>query len=83
MPRMAMSSWSEPARFIGDIRAHLLAIDPTQIGQFSQDGNTAISQVSLDFACKSCHGTGGIAESLSDQELMATANQYHTKTVAP
>jgi len=83
MPRMAMSAWSEPARFIGDIRAHLLAIDPTQIGQFSQDGNTAISQVSLDFACKSCHGTGGIAESLSDQELMATANQYHTKPVAP
>jgi len=47
--------------------AHLWAIDPDAISQFSEDGKEAISQVSLDFACKSCHRTGGAATVKTDE----------------
>lgn len=72
MPRVTKSAQGDAEKFTGDIRTHLMAIDPNQIGQFSEDGSTALSELGLDFACKSCHGT-----SFDDATLQAEANGYH------
>jgi hypothetical protein len=64
------------ARFTGDGRAHLMAIDPAQKGQFSPDGLTSLSQISLDYACKSCHIPGGGMEK-TDEALLQMATNYH------
>ncbi len=78
MPRVTKSALGDPERFTGDIRTHLMAIDPLQIGQFSEDGSVALSQLSLDFACRSCHSEGGDATVKTDEELIAGAVGYHT-----
>jgi hypothetical protein len=78
MPRIVKSAWGNAEKFTGDIRAHIMAIDPTQVGQFSEDGKTSKSQIALDFACKQCHTPGAAAEK-SDEELIETATGYHTK----
>ena len=76
MPRIVKSAWGDPATFTGDIRTHLMAIDPNQIGQFSEDGKSALSQISLDYACRHCHVEGkGFPK--TDDELKATASGYH------
>lgn len=79
MPRITKSAVGNAAKFTGDIRTHMMAIDPDQIGQFSEDGNTALSQLGLDFSCKSCHVAGGTASVLSDAELIRTAAYYHAR----
>ena len=77
MPRIVKTAWGDAAKFTGDIRTHLMAIDPNQVGQFSADGTTALSQISLDFACRHCHiPDSGMAK--TDEELKAAANGYHT-----
>ena len=78
MPRIIKSAWGDTAKFTGDIRTHLMAIDPTQVGQFSEDGLTAKSQISLDFACKSCHVPGSTLEK-SDEDLIKMATGYHAQ----
>ena len=76
MPRIVKTAWGDPDTFTGDIRTHLMAIDPNQIGQFSEDGKTALSQIGLDFACRHCHVQGkGFPK--TDEELTAAANGYH------
>lgn len=77
MPRLVKSAVGDASRFTGDIRAHLMAIDVTQVSQFSEDGKTASSQISLDFACKQCHIPGRGTEK-TDQELIDMATNYHT-----
>ena len=77
MPRIVKSAVGDPATYTGDIRAHLWPIDPTAVSQFSVDGKTAISQVSLDFSCKSCHRQGGTATVKTDEELKGLAIGYH------
>ena len=67
------------AESAGDIRAQLWAIDPYAISQFSEDGYAAISQNSLDFACRSCHRAGGTAMPRSDEELNNEAIDYHSR----
>ena len=77
MPRLVQSAWGAPELFSGDIRTHLMAIDPNQIGQFSEDGKTVLSQISLDFACRHCHlPNTGLAK--TDQELIQAATDYHS-----
>jgi hypothetical protein len=78
MPRVTKSAVGDASKFTGDIRTHLMAIDPTQIGQFTEDGSAALSQLGLDFACRSCHVEGGMATSKSDEELIDKATDYHT-----
>jgi hypothetical protein len=80
MPRITMSAWGVPEKFTGDIRTHIMAIDPLQIGQFSEDGATALSQIGLDFACRHCHGAGLGAER-TDEELINAAVDYHARSV--
>jgi hypothetical protein len=78
MPRIAKTAWGNADKFTGDIRVHLMAIDPTQVGQFSEDGLVAFSQISLDFACRSCHVEGGKATVKTDDQLLETASGYHS-----
>jgi hypothetical protein len=76
MPRVTMSAWGDATKFTGDIRTHLMAIDPEQIGQFSEDGTQALSQIGLDFACRRCHVEGGVATTKTDEELIEKAVGY-------
>ena len=54
-----------------------MAIDSTQIDQFSEDGKTVLSQVGLNFACRHCHVESGKASPKSDEELIERATGYH------
>jgi hypothetical protein len=77
MPRVTQSAVGDPERFSGDMRTHLMAIDPNQIEQFSEDGTMALSQLGLNFVCRQCHVEGGDAGPRSDEELIDAANGYH------
>lgn len=77
MPRIAKSAVGDASKFTGDIRTHLMAIDPDQVGQFSEDGSVALSQISLDFACRHCHVEGGAATPKTDEQLIDKATGYH------
>jgi len=78
MPKMVKSALGDPERFTGDIRTHLMDIDPFQVGQFTEDGSESLSQISLDFACRHCHNENGIGDVKTDEELISGAYQYHT-----
>lgn len=82
MPRITKNAVGNPAGFTGDIRTHLMAIDPAQIGQFSEDGSVALSQLSLDFACRHCHWEDGRGRPKTDEELLETAVNYHAVPTA-
>jgi formate-dependent nitrite reductase cytochrome c552 subunit len=79
MPRVTKSAVGNAAKFTGDIRTHLMAIDPTQVSQFSEDGKFTLSQIGLDFACKSCHVENGTALVYTDQELKEMSYNYHAR----
>ncbi len=81
MPRVSKSALGDPEMFTGDIRTHLMAIDPQQVGQFNEEGDVALSQLSLDFACRSCHNPNGSALEKSDEELIDMATEYHSLPV--
>jgi nitrate reductase cytochrome c-type subunit len=78
MPRVTKSAVGDPERFTGDIRTHLMAIDPTQVSQFTEDGIVALSQLSLDFSCRGCHfSPDGRAPIVEDAGLIEGATGYH------
>jgi hypothetical protein len=77
MPRVTKSALGDPEKFTGDIRTHLMAIDPNQIEQFNEDGTLALSQLGLNFACRHCHIEDGKASPKTDEELMDAANGIH------
>lgn len=79
MPKIVKTATGDARKFQGDIRTHLMAIDPEQIGQFSEDGKTSLSQVGLDFACRHCHVEGGKASPKTDEQLTEGATGYHEK----
>ncbi len=81
MPRVTKSALGDAAKFTGDIRTHLMAIDPDQIEQFNEEGTIALSQLGLNFACRTCHVDGGSASPMSDEDLQAMAAGYHTPPV--
>ncbi len=80
MPRLIQSAWGVSERFTADIRTHVVAIDPEQVAQFSEDGTTAYSQISLDFACRQCH-ISNTALALDDETLKNAAREYHTSSI--
>ncbi len=83
MPRVTKSAVGNAEMFTGDIRTHLMGIDPTQIGQFTEDGSVALSELGLDFACRSCHVEGGTATVKTDAELIDKAFGYHDRPDTP
>lgn len=78
MPPAVKSAWGEEAQFRGDMRSHLMGIDAAQIGQFSEDGTTSLSQIGLNFACRQCHGAG-LGMPRTDEELLQAASGYHDR----
>ncbi len=60
------------------MRTHVVAIDPRKISQFNEDGSLATGQISLDYACRHCHGT-----TKSDAELLTAASGYHANPCNP
>lgn len=89
MPRIVKTAWGDEAKFSGDIRTHLMAIDPSQIDQFTtvtaEDGSEkqyANSQIGLNFACRHCHLPDTIM-AMDDQTLINAAYNYHQKPVEP
>ena len=83
MPRVTKSAVGNADMFTGDIRTHLMGIDATQIEQFSEDGSVALSEIGLDFACRSCHVDGGSATVKTDDELIDKAFGYHDRPASP
>lgn len=75
MPRIIRSAAGDAGRFIGDIRTHGVAIDAGQQAQFTQNGQVTVARISLDFACKQCHGV--TASARPDEQLQAAARGYH------
>jgi hypothetical protein len=79
MPRLVKTAWGDAAKFTGDIRTHLMAIDPNLVNTFTEEGALTTGQIGLDWACKHCHG-GGMASDKTDEELQEAARGYHTLT---
>ena len=89
MPRIVKSAWGDQAKFTGDIRSHLMAINPGQIDQFytvtGADGaehTYSYSEIGLNFACRQCHVPGTGLER-DDQTLINAAYNYHEKPAEP
>ena len=78
MPRIVMSAVGDAEKFTGDIRTHLMRINPQQIEQFTEDGSASLSEIGLNFACRHCHGV--TASEKTDEELIEKATDYHTPT---
>lgn len=76
MPNLGVVAWSDAAKFSGDIRTHLMAIDAAQANQVGADGKLH-PQIALNTACRSCHG-----EALPEDMLLAMAQGYHTPPAA-
>jgi hypothetical protein len=89
MPKIVKTAWGDPAKFTGDIRTHLMAIDPTLIEQYytvkDDQGNEktyANSQISLNSACRHCHVPDS-PQAKEDAVLLEAATGYHSPPVAP
>lgn len=78
MPRLIQSGSANLQAFTADFRTHVVAIDPRMPHQYKDDGTLASGQISLDYACRRCHGT-----TKSDVELQAAAIGYHAAPAAP
>jgi hypothetical protein len=77
MPRLIKSAWADTQTYRGDVRSHVMSINPFQITQ-SDDGDPVSAPISLDFACRQCH-IGGTASEKTDQELIDMAVGYHAR----
>jgi predicted CXXCH cytochrome family protein len=72
MPHMIQSGSANAQGFMGDMATHVVAIDPRLTSQFNADGSLASGQISLDYACRHCHGS-----TKSEAELQVAAGGYH------
>jgi hypothetical protein len=77
MPRVTKSAVGDAEAFTGDIRTHLMAINPRGVSQFDEAGEFSQPYLSLEFACKSCHHEGGRGGVVPDERLIEVATGYH------
>ena len=79
MPKVTKSALGDPERYTGDIRTHLMAIDPDLVEQFVETDDGLISEpaLSLNFACRHCHNPEGLGPEVTDEELQEAARGYH------
>ncbi|MBW7882978.1 MAG: hypothetical protein H3C34_10130 [Caldilineaceae bacterium] len=82
MPRVTKSAVGDLARFSGDIRTHLMAINPNATSQFDKEGAFAQPYLALDFACKGCHNEDGRGPVLEDARLIDVAIGFHDRDLA-
>ena len=81
LPRMVKTAWGDPAKFIGDIHSHQVAITTTRSDQLVTTGEEqtyVIAPTGLNYACRQCHGSGR-ATAKTDEELQAVAEGYHNQ----
>jgi ribosomal protein L44E len=78
MPHTIQSAWADPQTYRGDVRTHVMAINPFQISQTGAAGDPVAAPISLDFACRQCH-IQGTASQKGDQELSDMAVDYHAR----
>ncbi len=78
MPRLIKSAWADAQTNRGDIRTHVMSINPGQISQTDNKGNPVSAPISLNAACRQCHIDGTAAEK-TDQELINMAADYHSR----
>jgi len=72
MPKLIQSASANSRGFTADLPTHVVAIDPRLVSQFDADGNLISGQISLDYACRRCHG-----QTKSSEQLLAAASNYH------
>lgn len=82
MPRGTRSAVAVPTRFTGDMRTHMFAINPFARSQFNQDGTQAEPDITIEFACKSCHSEEGRAPLLEDARLIEVTVGFHERALA-
>lgn len=82
MPKMIQQAVADPERFTGDMRVHLMGINPSAVPQFNQKGELVGDYLALDFTCKGCHYEGGRAPVLEDERLQEVATGYHDRALA-
>jgi hypothetical protein len=82
MPPMVLNAWGDAEKYTADMPTHLFAINPALSSQFSEDGAQVQAQISLDYACKHCHG-GGLVMAIEDALLLSTATGYHEPQALP
>ncbi|MCA9916568.1 MAG: NapC/NirT family cytochrome c [Anaerolineales bacterium] len=78
MPQMLQNAVGDPVQYTADVRTHVMAINPTQLDQFNEDGTLATTRISLNFSCRGCHNPDGRAPEASDEQLLGLALGYHT-----
>jgi hypothetical protein len=85
MPPLIQTAAGNPNRFAGDFRTHMVSINPAQISQFAEDGETLLPQLALNTTCRQCHVPegDGFASPKTDEELMAAAAGYHQPPTPP
>jgi hypothetical protein len=82
MPRVTRSALGDLERYTGDIRTHLMAINPLSTSQFDEEGKFSQPYLSLDFSCKGCHNEQSIGGVIADGELVEMAVNYHDRDLA-
>jgi hypothetical protein len=81
MPRLIQVAQGDFMAYSGDMRTHVVAIDPTRLGQFAGEfapEPEIFSPISLDTACRSCH-TQGRGFVKTDEQMLAAASGYHDR----
>ncbi len=76
MPLLIKVAAGDAEIFTGDMRTHMMSINPTQVEQFSEEGNQILPEIGLNYACRHCHGV--TASEKTDEELIEKAVDYHT-----
>lgn len=82
MPYVTQSAVADPAQFSGDVRTHLMAINPLAESQFNKDGSESQHYLALDFTCRGCHNEDGRGPNLTDEELREVAVGFHERELA-
>lgn len=82
MPYMDKVALANLDEFSGDLRSHLMAINPNATSQFTADGTVSQPYITLDYACRSCHREDGRGPNLEDAVLAEAAVGFHDRDLA-
>jgi hypothetical protein len=79
MPNATKSAVGDLTQFSGDLRTHLMAINPLETGQLTRDEAESLPYLGLEFTCRGCHFDGGRGAELTDEQLIEAATGYHDR----
>ena len=80
MPEAVKSAVGDATKWDGDVKSHLFRINTSATAkQFDTAGTKAMPYLTIGFACKQCHYSGGAATVKTDAVLSAAAKGYHVK----